>query len=160
MYFILGNTGDYIMPVNENLIRIPLGITGDIEDACIEDAKGFVKWLSDHLVGLAPTSITNVVVSNQEPTDRNVVWFRRSNAGVFIGIYIYSGTKWNQIFPAPDAVFWMVGDSRDVPDGYELVDTSGPTSISSYTRDFLVTKYQRDPGDTYYTYFATVFVGL
>lgn len=83
--------------------------------------------------------LTNVVVGNQQPSNSQLdsVWFRRDNSGTFIGIYVYSGGEWVQIYPIPGPGTWFpfyytsVGTSTpgEIPTGWDSVENfSGITA--------------------------------
>lgn len=103
-----------------------------------------------------PSSITNVIVSNQQPTatQRDAVWFRRSNGGVFIGIYLFSEGTWRQFFPVPKTLYRLYGDSREPPFGYILASDSA--ALTSEQVAFLETQWHRDPTDTYWDIYDAI----
>lgn len=132
----------------------------DLPDSlCFSTLQELIEALPKHLVACIPANITNVTVGTTQPTDSADVWFRYDSGGRFIGIWVFSAGNWVQFAPTPNGVFWMYGDSGDLPEGYILVDGSNPnfsagdvTSIQAY---FLPT-----PGVPPYTYFACTFDGI
>lgn len=108
-----------------DIIKIPnaIKLQGLPDDTCFTTFAELLKALVEFMSLEIPASITNVVVSNVQPLDdqRNAVWFRMSNGGDFIGIYIFSGGTWIQIYPVPGVQFLRIaGDSTLPPAGYVL----------------------------------------
>lgn len=143
-------------------------ITGEVkvidipDDVCLTTVRELFLLLEKHLaVEFGVERITNVVVSSEEPatTDTDVIWFRLDNSGNFRGIYVYVQGQWLQMFPPPESIIKMYGDSRDIPPGYQLItnDTAGFTTA-------MVTKLQTEwllaPAETHYVIFHVVYVGL
>jgi len=128
---------------------------------CFTDAKDFLTQLPNLLGVEVPADITNVIVSNTQPLDSQTtdVWFRISNSGSFMGIYVFSQGQWRAVFPYPNGVYWMYGDSRTVPEGYALIDSSNAAVAPAVTAS-LMTQYVPDPGNTYFLYFAVTYVGF
>jgi len=149
------------MSKESNVVSAPIAIKGDPTTACFTTVGDFIEALPNFLVAEIPTSITNVIISNIQPLDsqRMTVWFRLNNAGTFIGIYVFSDGTWIQMFPPPQGLFWMYGDSRDVPKGYILADENNgalPPGLGLK----LKTTWILDPTGTFYIAFETTFVGL
>lgn len=149
------------MSKESNIVSAPLAVRGDPSTACFTNIGEFIEALPQFLVAQIPTSITNVIISNIQPLDseRNTVWFRLNNAGSFIGIYVFSDGTWIQMFPPPQGLFDMYGDSRDVPKGYVLADennTALPPGLGLYLKSF----WKLAPSTDFYEYFQTTFLGL
>lgn len=149
------------MPITPDVVEGSLKLRGLPDVACFTSFIEFLRAIPDYYGVEIPNSITNVVVSNIEPLDtqRDYIWFRRSNGGTFLGIYVYASGSWKQVAPAPQQVFWMYGDSRNVPDGYILVDNNNPNFTAGEVTA-LQAKYISDPSSTYFVYFATTYEGL
>lgn len=131
--------------------------------SCFKSFKDFVQALPSFLALEIPVNITNVIVSNIQPTDsqRDSVWFRFSNSGTFVGIYVFSGGAWRQIVrvPAPNVeVIWTYGDSREIDEQFLIVDQDNPHFTASDATQ-IMTQYIQDPTNTYYTYFAVTYEG-
>lgn len=128
---------------------------------CFKDARDLISQMPTILGVEVPNSVSNVVVSNEEPSSSQTtsVWFRISNSGGFIGIYVFSQGKWQLIFPTPNGIFWMYGDSTDIPEGYMLVDASNP-AVDPVISAALVATYIDDPTVTFYIYFAVTWIGF
>lgn len=96
---------------------------GLIDVACFKDVPDLLQALGNYLTVEIPDTITNVVVSNVQPTDpsRNVIWFRQNAAGQFTGIFVYSGGSWVQLFPVVGQLTFIKGDSDAPPTGYKVV---------------------------------------
>ncbi len=133
-----------------------LVITNLPDTACFTTFGDLLRALPDFLKVVIPTNITNVVVSKTQPLDtqRDNVWFRFSNGGVFMGIYLFSEGTWRQFFPAPNAIYQVAGDSRDPPAGYILA--SDANFLSSTQIAHLQAFWLLDPTGNFYTLFDVV----
>lgn len=112
------------MTLPTTVIKGSIVVQGVPEAACFDTFSELLNSLSKYLsVEIAQSSISNVVISNQQPgaLDVNKIWFRLANSGSFIGIYKFSGTQWVQVLPAPGQVFWMAGNSASPPTGFALL---------------------------------------
>lgn len=141
--------------IRELINAVKLGGLTDLQ--CFKSFGEFVQALTDSMILEIPTDITNVVVGNIEPTDtqRTAVWFRKSNGGTFIGIYLYSDGAWRQFFPVPKQVYKLAGaDSRNVPEGFILASDSSRLTAAQKTK--LQEEWLKDPTDTYYVIFHVV----
>lgn len=151
------------MPSVDNTITIAgVKVKGVPEYACLTSMGDWLKLLEQHLQVEIPGSVSNVVVSNQQPAEneRNKVWFRVDNSGSFVGIYVYSLGKWRKIIPVDGQVSWIKGDSRAVPDGYLLVDADNP-NFTAAEANVLKSQYILEPlAGAFYTYFAVTFEGF
>lgn len=128
------------------------------EEFCFETFEQFLAALQELLVVEIPASVTNVIVSNLEPSSsqRSSVWFRYDNAGSFIGIYLFTDGEWIQVLPPPNQVVWMFGDSDNLPAGFQLVDSSNPNFTGPELTHLQAFFYP--PGATPpYTYFAVTY---
>ena len=145
-----------------------MSITGAIkvidvpEDASLTTVRDLLQQLERYLaVEFDVDKITNVVVSSLEPevSERDIVWFRLDNAGNFIGVFVFVQGQWLQMFPCPNEVTKVTGDSRNPPPGYALVSTE----LAGFTTAMvnkLQTEWELDPSETYYVIFHVVYVGL
>lgn len=149
------------MSKESNIVSAPLAIRGDPSTACFTNIGEFIESLPNFLIAQIPTSITNVIISNIQPLDseRNTIWFRLNNAGTFIGIYVFSDGTWIQMFPPPQGVFGMYGDSRDVPKGYVLADEDN-AALPPGVGLFLKQSWKLSGSGDYYVYFQATFLGL
>lgn len=96
------------------------------QDASLTTVQALIKDMEKYLaVEFDVEKITNVFVSSVQPdnTERDVIWFRINNAGNFIGIFVYIQSQWLQMFPPPNAITRVYGDSRDIAPGFVLVST-------------------------------------
>ena len=74
-------------------VRVDLVLKNLPDIACFESPLDWFKAIPDYIGGQVSSSVSNVVVSNVQPTDSQTtsVWFRVNNAGSFVGIYVFSG---------------------------------------------------------------------
>lgn len=145
-----------------NTITGSVKVVGLLEEGCSLSAQEFLLSLQELLAIEIPVQrITNVIISNQQPgdEDRNTLWVQRTNGGSVIGIRVYSAGKWVQVFPAPNQVYWLYGDSREPPAGYVVITAgSGQFTVAQYND--LITNAISDPTNTYFVYYPAVFVGV
>lgn len=144
------------MPSSNNIINGAIVLTGFPDIKCYQTLNELITALPSILgLSLDSSKLTNVVVSNIQPLSgqENFVWFRMSNGGVFIGIYIYSGGAWRQVFPAPGQIYWVYGDSANPPNGFILTDDAGsiPAAVKNHLKTFW---YPAGAGP--WTYFSVV----
>lgn len=103
------------------------------ETQCFTNFTDFLKALPGLYSVEVPATVTNVIVSNSQPTSSQTtsVWIRMSASNAFIGIYVFSGGEWVQVSPAPQQVIWMYGDSDNPPAGYKTTDDASAVEISA-----------------------------
>lgn len=143
------------------LNRIPPGL-------CWGKPEDFIKQLLDILsVSLAVGQNNEfVVIGHQVPSedDKNRLWVRLARNGSFIGFYLFVKGRWQRIHNyRNDEIIWMFGDSRDIPDGFELIDGTAST-IPIDVQERLITQYIVDTtvsgAADVYKYFAVRYVGI
>ena len=137
------------------------------KDLCWGKPVEFIKSLVEILGVELPSSSNNrfVVVGHEVPEseDKGKLWVRTSRGGVFLGYYFFQDGEWQRIHNfRPDQVVWLFGDSRVIPEGFQLIDTG--VGVPSDIIDFLKKKYLVDtanstPTQTVYRYFAVRYVG-
>jgi hypothetical protein len=145
-----------------NTITGSIKVIGLLEEGCSLSAQEFLLSLQELLAVEIPVQrITNVIISNQQPgdEDRNSLWVQQSNSGTVIGVRVFAAGAWVQLFPAPDQIFWLKGDSRVPPAGYRTVTAgTGIFTVDQYNE--LIRNAIPDPTNTYYVYYPAVFVGV
>jgi len=154
------------MAIPSNTIKIPLVLTGLPDVKCFTSWQDALQSLPDFLSGeLSATDLTNVVVSNVEPSSSQTtsVWFRLSNAGGFIGLYVFSAGAWQQIYPVnvdtpvvTNQIFWFFGDSAQPPAGW--TNTEDYTGLSAAVKADLFAQWVNEGG--IYTKYSAVFTGF
>lgn len=136
---------------------------------CWGKPEDFIKLLTSALgVELAVSRLTDfVIIGHQTPTadDKGRLWIRLSKAGLFQGFFLFQRGKWRRIHNyRNDEIIWMVGDSRDIPDGFELINGT-VAGIPTDVQNFILTKYLANsaastPTQTVYSYFAVRYTGF
>lgn len=108
---------------------------------CFTNFMDFLKALPSLYSVVVPATVTNVIVSNSQPTSSQTtsVWVRMSASNAFLGFYVFSGGKWIQVSPAPQEVIWMYGDSSAPPDGYKTTDDASGVEMSAAAATYLKT---------------------
>lgn len=133
-----------------DVVSAPIGIINLPDNLCVSSLKDFLVQLPQWIVALIPTSITNVVVGNVQPLDsqRDSLWLRQNNSGIFIGFYVFSGGTWVQIFPMPNQIFprWRATtDPTAPPTGYTRIDNVAGVPAAVVTQ--LQTQWVVDAGN-------------
>lgn len=125
-----------------------------IDGQCFTSWADFVKQLPSLMHVVIPGMTTGVIVSSQQPLEsqRDYLWVRRDLSGSLLGLYAYANNSWQQIWPAPNQIIRMYGDSRALPTGYILADDNNP-NLSSSQGLFLKATWMPDTTGTYYLIF-------
>lgn len=142
------------MSTSENVVTGAVKLLNSFDITCYESWPQAVQGLVENLGLVIPGSVTNVIVSNQQPSNSqtNYIWFRQNSAGEFVGIYLYSDGQWTQFFPAPNQIIRMYGNSTQVPSGFILADSSNP-NITAEQAAFLQNTWLPDSSQQFYTIF-------
>lgn len=135
-------------------------------NVCWESPDKFLKKITDfYRVDLDINSnVDFVVVGSETPSedDKSRLWIKTYNNGYFAGLYKFEGGKWREIsLHRPDEVVWFYGDSRNIPEGFKLIDEDNGY-ITSDNIKHIMSFYNRDTsivGSTVYTYFACTYIG-
>lgn len=144
-----------------NITLAPIKITGLPDNYCFTTIQALLRDLQTYAFAEIPGSITNVHVGNTQPTStqRSDVWFRQNADGKFIGIYMFDGSTWKQVLPAPQQIIWMYGDSTDIPAGFLLIDNDN-SHFTTPEVTSIQTAYYPTPGTPPYTIFAVTWEGF
>ncbi len=146
-----------------NLVRGNLVVQNLPDLFCFQDARQLIEMLPSLLGVQIPDSITNVIVSNTQPTDSQTasVWIRLSNSGGFLGIYVFSQGQWRPILPVNTdtvtQIFWFASGSGDVPAGFTKV-VPGTPGIPGSVITALQAQYVSSGGND--LYYAAIFTGF
>ena len=139
------------------------------KNLCWETPEKFIENLVSILgVGLNINENNDfVVIGHQAPgeDDKGKLWVRTATSGIFLGFYIFENGSWVKVQNRrADEVVWFYGDSRDIPDGFKLIQP-GIGGIPSDDVAHIVSKYNVNIAateasvGTVYSYFACVYVG-
>ena len=154
------------MTLSSDITRANIVLTGLPDTKCFTSWQDFLQELPNFLgVEISASSITNVIVSNVQPTSSqtNSIWFRTSNDGSFIGIYVFSQGAWQNIYPinvdspvTTNQIFWFFGDSTQPPAGF--TNTNDYTGLSAAVQAALAAMWVNETG--VFTYYSAVFTGF
>ena len=114
----------------QSIIKGAIKVQGVPESACFQNFAQLLNALGTYLsVEIANQAFSNVVISVAQPgqADRDKMWVRLNPAGQFIGFYFYFNNIWNQVYPVPGEIFWLIGDSANPPAGFAFFDNSDGT---------------------------------
>lgn len=139
-------------------VRGALKINNIPELACFTTFVDLLKALPDYFSVEVPKTITNVVVSNAQPSDSELgnLWVRTDNAGVIIGLYVFSSGAWVQVSPAPNEIIRMFGNSTNVPAGYRLIATGHPSFTGAEITAIQASWYPTPPQAVYTIFDVTL----
>jgi hypothetical protein len=146
------------------LVKGALKLQGLLDELCVESVQDLVKVLPKYLSVEIPSSVSNVVVSNQQPgpDQRQSLWVRLDNASNFVGLYVYAVGTWRPVSPVPNQVFRIAdsqADSRNPPEGFKLATEAGFLSESQKTFLKAQWHWHNDVVNTYYDIFDVFFTG-
>lgn len=143
------------------LLSIPPG-------ACFTTVGELLELIRDVFTVELSAGVNNdfVVIGHQTPgeDDKNKLWIRKQRNGSFQGYYLFVSNAWQRVFNRRnDEVIWMHGDSREIPEGFELIDAN-IGGITSDVVGHIVDQYLRDTTVTgqipVYKYFAVRYTGI
>lgn len=152
------------MPSTPDLVRAAIVLLGLPENTCFTSFQDFITQLPNLIGAEIPSDITNVVVSNTQPSDSQTtsIWFRLSNSGSFISINVFSNGAWRTIYPvnvdSPTdtlQIFDFIGDPALPPPGF--TNTNDAPGIDSAMATALAATWFTAGTQTYYT---AVFTGF
>ena len=114
------------MTESNDVIRGAIKLDNFMEGLCFESFDAFIKALPSMLTVELPAGITNVTSSSQQPGDdeRDHLWVRLDGSGSFLGLFVYAQGAWQQVYPPPNVLYLVYGDSRVIPTGYQLASDS------------------------------------
>lgn len=147
---------------NQSVIKGAIKVEGIPDSACFTTFSELLKSLGTFLTVEIPNqTFSNIVISNAQPgaADRDKIWWRLSDAGVFIGIFFYSNGVWEQVFPPPQTIFWLYGSSDTPPAGFQYLG-SGQTIFSAPDYAQLIAMAIPNGGPEPYSYYPAIYVGL
>ena len=121
------------MPIPTDIVTGNLVVKNLPDLFCFESAADLVKNLTEILgVEIPAANISNVVVSNSQPSDSQTtsIWFRFNNAGSFVGIYVFSGGAWIPIYPINNSVNVQLqrftSSDGTAPTGWTKIEAATP----------------------------------
>lgn len=155
------------MSVKQDQLKGSLEIKRLPADLCYGTPPEFVKKLIEIL---EPNILVNagndfVVVGHATPApeDKGKLWIRTTRSGIFQGFFFYQDSAWQRVHNyRPDEVIWMYGDSRVIPEGFQLIAPGA--NIGADIIEFIMKQYLKDqaattPTVTVYSYFAVRYLG-
>lgn len=149
------------MTIGVDVIRGILKLDNFMEGKCFTSWADFIAAMPSMFSVEVPTDVTNVKLGTDQPSDseRDNLWIKINGAGSFVGIFIYAQGTWQQIYPVPQEIFFMYGDSRNVPAGYRLVsDDPNISDIQVVNMQKIWTTGGTSP--TWYTTFHVTYKGF
>jgi len=154
------------MPAKTDVVQGAIKLMGLLEEECLTSGLDLIRALPRLLAVEVPSGISNVVVSAEQPGDdqRQALWVRLTNAGGFLGMYVYGAGNWQLITPLPSELVKVFGDSTNpatFPKGYILATDS--VSLTASQKTFLTGFWHwknDDPTTGVYDIFEVIFQGF
>lgn len=152
------------MSSTPDLVRAAIVLLGLPENTCFTSFQDFINQLPNLIGAEIPSNITNVVVSNVQPSDSQTtsIWFRLSNSGSFLSINVFSNGAWRDIYPINVdtpvdtlQIFWFLGDPAQPPAGW--TNTNDAAGIDSAMATALAANWIVAGTQTYYSAIFTSF---
>lgn len=134
------------------------------EELCWETPQKFIPKLTQILSGTIESATNEdfiiVSTSTPEPSQTNKIWARFATNRRWVGFYAYIKGEWRKLYPYDtDDIIWKTGDSRNIPDGFKLID-SNTSVIKESVRNAIISQYvETSVGSGIYNYFAVIYVG-
>lgn len=149
------------MTIGIDVIRGAIKLDGFLEGKCFTSWSEFISELPNMLSVEIPTGITNVTVGNIQPSSSELdhLWIKTDGAGSFIGMFIYTTGSWRQIYPAPNQLFLMYGNSTNIPAGYTLASSDPnltPAEIANLQKIWTI----GGTSPTWYSVFHVTYIGF
>lgn len=130
------------------------------ERACFSTWQEFIQAIPTFIQVQVPSSVSGIISSSDAPDedDRDKLWLRRDTSGGVLGLYAFQQGAWRKLYPYDyNTVIWQVGDSANIPDGFELIK-AGVLDIPPTTVNAIMSQYAPN-GIGGFSYFAMRFVG-
>lgn len=154
------------MSSTPDLVRAAIVLLGLPENTCFTSFQDFINQLPNLIGAEIPSNITNVVVSNVQPSDSQTtsIWFRLSNSGSFLSINVFSNGAWRDIYPINVdtpvdtlQIFWFQGDPTQPPAGWTSTDDA--PGIDAGIKAALAAEWLTGTDPTV-QYYSAVFTGF
>jgi len=124
----------------------------------------FVKKLTDILTVKFPVSLNNqfTVVGSETPSldDKGKMWARFTKSRNWLGWHAFIKGQWRRVYEyLPSEIIWTVGDSRSIPDGFQLVEPGVPLPADVIVK--ITSEYVpiTSASPAAFSYFAMRFIG-
>lgn len=153
------------MAINGETTRAPIVLLGLQDTMCFTSMQEFIQALPALIAAEIPPGITNVIVSNIQPSDSNTqdIWFRLSNSGSFLSINVFSQGAWRTIYPVNTdipvdtlQIFWFQGDPAQPPPGW--TNTTLAAGMDPAIATALAALWIPGSGST--QYYSAIFTGF
>ena len=147
--------------IGTDVIQGALKLNGFMEGKCFTSWSDFISAVPSMFSVELPNNITNVTVGNSQPSDseRDHLWVKTGPSGSFIGLFIYASGAWQQVYPVPNEIHFVYGDSRTPPNGYQVA--SDDANISAAMLADMQKIWTKGAGSpTWYTSFHVTYKGF
>lgn len=145
---------------NQSSIIGAVQVLGVPDSACFDNFAELLRSLGTYLtVDIPNQNFSNVVISTAQPgqADRDKIWWRLSNSGAFVGIFFFSNSVWTQVFPPPNSIAWLYGNSDSPPAGYSFDAVAGLFTAPEYAQ--LIALAVPNGGTPPFVFYPAVYVG-
>jgi len=152
--------------VIQDVNRGSLKIQNLPDRVCINGWRELIQAIPEFISVEVPSSITGIITGNTAPgeDDTNKLWLRRDAAGNFIGLYVFQGGSWEQVYDVIQdngnrEIRWVSGVSSNPPDGWIVVVQGDPT-IPEPVVLALTARYVPSGAPGVFNYYAVRYVGF
>lgn len=148
--------------IGVDVVQSALKLIGLPDRKCFTSLADLLKLIPELYAVEIPTGITNVSIGNAYPpaSEQNNLWVRTDSVGSFVGFYIFATGQWRQIYPLPDQIFLIVGDSRSLPPGYTLASSDVRLTAQQVANLKKIWTIGGTTPATWYSVFHVTFVGF
>lgn len=124
----------------------------------------FLKVITKYVTPEFPVRGDNdFIVSGRNtpsPDNNDKMWAREDNNRNWLGWHKFIRGKWRRAYEyRSDQVIWMVGNSTNIPEGFQLIDASTPGFSGNVLNQITGQYVETSPGSGVYEYFAVRFIG-
>lgn len=133
------------------------------QDLCWTSPLEFLKSIVRLITVQFPVSQNNdFIVSGRETPDTDntdKMWAREDANRNWLGWHKFIKNKWRRVYEyRSDEVIWIIGNSGNIPEGFQLLDSNVP-GISGDILNKLLSQYVETSTVGVYSYFAVRFIG-
>lgn len=131
---------------------------------CWTTPLDFFKAIIDYITVSFPIEANNkfVITGRDTPSadDVDKMWARQDANRNFLGWHSYIKGSWKRVYEyRSDEVIWMLGNSSNIPEGFQLLDGNVPGLSTNIVNKLEAQYVETSVGSGVYTYFAVRFIG-
>jgi len=134
------------------------------EDLCWTTPLGFLKMIANLVTVRFPVNPGNKFIVSGRDTpgtdDIDKMWAREDSNRNFLGWFKFIKGKWRRVYGYNgDEAIWIIGNSGNIREGFQLLDASVPGLSGNILNKLLSQYVETSPGSGVYSYFAVRYIG-